>query len=253
MTTTAQFAAESWRDTIRPVGFSRLVAIEMRKSVDTRAARALLATALGVGALVLLLLLVLAGEPSLEIAAIPAALVSLVLPIIGVMSMTSEWSQRTALVTFWLVPRRSRVLAAKVTATMLLAVTTLAAMVVVFTVVCAIVFTIRGVPLDLSQLDGEVFGVLLSGLPSVVLGLAWGALLRSTALAIIVVIFYPLVVEPIVSAAIHDVGPWVSSATLPSLITGGSAPGAAIVTSIVLWYAAPLAGGWMLQLRREAR
>ena len=38
---------------------------------------------------------------------------SVLLPIVGILLVTSEWSQRTALITFTLVPRRERVLGAK--------------------------------------------------------------------------------------------------------------------------------------------
>ena len=48
-------------------------------------------------------------------------MITLLLPIVGILLVTSEWSQRTAQVTFTLVPRRGRVLAAKVSASVVLA------------------------------------------------------------------------------------------------------------------------------------
>ena len=41
---------------------------------------------------------------------------SILLPIIGILLVTSEWSQRTALITFTLVPKRMRVMSAKIAA-----------------------------------------------------------------------------------------------------------------------------------------
>ena len=41
---------------------------------------------------------------------------SIFLPIVGLLLVTSEWSQRTALTTFTLVPERGRVVAAKLLA-----------------------------------------------------------------------------------------------------------------------------------------
>ena len=43
--------------------------------------------------------------------AIAVAPASVLLPIVGILLVTSEWSQRTALITFTLVPRRARVVA----------------------------------------------------------------------------------------------------------------------------------------------
>ena len=43
-------------------------------------------------------------------------IVSVLLPIVGLLLVTSEWSQRTALTTFTLVPERSRVVVAKLLA-----------------------------------------------------------------------------------------------------------------------------------------
>ena len=45
----------------------------------------------------------------------------ILLPVIGILAVTSEWSQRTALTTFTLVPRRARVIAAKLIAGVVLA------------------------------------------------------------------------------------------------------------------------------------
>ena len=49
----------------------------------------------------------------------------ILLPVLGVMSVTSEWSQRTAMVTFTLEPSRSRVVAAKFASVMIVAVAAL--------------------------------------------------------------------------------------------------------------------------------
>ena len=58
-----------------------------------------------------------------SIAVAPA---SILLPIVGILLVTSEWSQRTALITFALVPDRGRVLAAKLLASVVLSLVALA-------------------------------------------------------------------------------------------------------------------------------
>ncbi len=111
----------------RPRGpsFATLTRVELRKSVDTRAGQALLALAP-------------CCSPSrssvtwsLHGAADGAELRRLaarrelprdraLLPVVGVLAMASEWTQRTALTTFTLTPRRLRVLAAKFAAAVVL-------------------------------------------------------------------------------------------------------------------------------------
>ncbi len=54
----------------------------------------------------------------LDLALVP---VDLILPVVGIMAMTSEWTQRTALTTFTLSPRRIPVLFAKLVAAIALA------------------------------------------------------------------------------------------------------------------------------------
>ncbi len=62
-------------------------------------------------------------------------MVSVLLPVLGILLVTAEWSQRTALTTFTLVPRRERIIAAKAAAGVALAV----AATVVCVAVCAVV------------------------------------------------------------------------------------------------------------------
>ena len=71
----------------------------------------------------------------LSIAVAPA---SILLPIVGILLVASEWSQRTAMVTFALVPRRPRVLAAKLLASVVLSLVALALCVVVAVVGTAV-------------------------------------------------------------------------------------------------------------------
>src|SRR5215210_5658638 len=106
------------RASARPA-LSRLIAVELRKMVDTRAG---LWLQLGVVALTVaaVILRSVTGDASdhvfraeLAWALQPAAVL---LPVVGILLVTSEWTQRTALATFTLVPQRSRVVVAKLAA-----------------------------------------------------------------------------------------------------------------------------------------
>lgn len=81
----------------------RLVLVELRKSADTRAGRWLLGTlaAIAIAGVVLLLIFGKAGDQDFGGFVFTAQLpLGLLLPVLGILSMTSEWSQRTALATF---------------------------------------------------------------------------------------------------------------------------------------------------------
>ena len=117
--------APSVADDVRRPSFAVLTGVELRKTVDTRAGRVLLAgilllccVAIGYGVFT-------AGRGDLLYAGwvgdstIP---VTFLLPVLGVLAMSSEWTQRTVLSTFTLTPRRLRVLTAKLAAAVALGV-----------------------------------------------------------------------------------------------------------------------------------
>jgi Flp pilus assembly pilin Flp len=101
------------------IPFATLVRAELRKTVDVRAARWLLLAAALLAAAAEAIPLVFPHNVTQDRASYLtwAALgLSRLLPLVLLMAMTSEWSQRTAMTTFTLEPRRSRVLAAKTAA-----------------------------------------------------------------------------------------------------------------------------------------
>jgi hypothetical protein len=109
-------------DDRRP-GLARLTAVELRKMVDTRAGFWLqLAVAVLTVALVVVVCAVgHARDQTLrEMLSLALQPASVLLPIVGILLVSSEWSQRTAPITFALVPGRSRVVAAKVLASVVL-------------------------------------------------------------------------------------------------------------------------------------
>jgi ABC-2 type transport system permease protein len=179
-------------------GLGRLTLVELRKMTDTRAGFwLLLSTALLTVAVVLI-----AGFAMDEvdrtlknfvgIATVPLSLLG---PVVGILLVTSEWTQRTSLITFTLVPHRSRVLVAKLLAGSALAVfgyqVCLATGLLATAVfggdadgtwsMSAAVIGQNGLAVVLSLLAGIGFGaVLLASAPAIVLFFvlptAWGAI-----------------------------------------------------------------------------
>lgn len=111
--------------------FGRLVLVEWRKLIDTRGGMWLflsVAALLGVSSTLALLLAAFNDDFPVTAAGMSSFysyLMLLVLPLFAIFTVTSEWSQRTALTSFTLEPQRMRVMAAKWAAVSLLAVAAL--------------------------------------------------------------------------------------------------------------------------------
>src|SRR4051794_9328000 len=106
-------------------GLGRLVAVELRKMVNTRAGFWLQVAMVALTVVVVIArLLVGAATDHTFQAVLDAGLQpsAILLPVLGILLVTSEWSQRTGLITFTLVPVRSRVLGAKLVASLLRAI-----------------------------------------------------------------------------------------------------------------------------------
>jgi hypothetical protein len=109
----------------RGPSIARLVEVELRKAVDTRAGLWMLTTIGLLSCVVVGLRLTLqdrSGRTLTELFRLSAMMPAILLAVVGILLVTGEWSQRTALSTFGLVPRRGRVVGAKLIAIVLLAV-----------------------------------------------------------------------------------------------------------------------------------
>src|SRR6201999_2316012 len=98
---------------------ARLTKVELRKMVDTRSGFWLQVAVLGLIALTVVVTLLAVHEddhPFRHILSNALQPAGILLPVVGILLVTSEWSQRTALVSFALVPHRTRLFAAKVLA-----------------------------------------------------------------------------------------------------------------------------------------
>ncbi|MCZ2825911.1 MULTISPECIES: hypothetical protein [unclassified Modestobacter] len=236
----------------------RLVRVELRKSYDTRAGRWLLIViGLAVLAVVAISLFVEdAPKRFTDHFGITQLPISILLPVLGILLVTSEWSQRTAMTTFTLVPRRSRVLVAKVLAATVLAVlgVAVAALASVLATVLTPVFSDAERDWDITAaLVGQV---LVVQVVSVLAGVAFGMLLLSSPLAIVLYFVLPTVFTILVSliSALDWVRDWLdlSTTSMPLFEDGVDAQGwLQFGTSVGLWVALPMLLGWVRIQRSE--
>jgi hypothetical protein len=116
LTPSAATATPAARRTHRPIPFTRLLSVEMRKMFDTRSGFWMLASVVAASVIASGAVLVFGSEADVTYANMSSAIgipMAIILPVIAILSVTSEWSQRSGLTTFTLVPHRGRVLLAK--------------------------------------------------------------------------------------------------------------------------------------------
>lgn len=243
------------------IPFRRLLRVELRKMVDTRAGRWMLIVMSAISLLVVTVTLIWGNGIDLTFGTL-LGLTSLplivLLPIVGIMAATSEWSQRTGLVTFTLEPRRGRVVAAKVCAGVILGLTVVAASFAAAAAahLCAIVF--RDASADWEMSWKVVLGFLVTMTIFVVQGLAFGFAILNTPVAIVATILLPTVwsIASSVSARLDTAGRWLDLNRTVDPLMSGSMTGsdwAHLGTASALWIALPLAIGTWRVLTREVK
>ena len=246
--------------------FARLLRVELRKSYDTRAGLWLL---ISIGLLVLAAEVIALSVTTVQDEAMQfgdfvgtaAFLTSFLLPVLGIMVLTSEWSQRTAMVTFALEPRRSRVIAAKALVGVVLTLAT----VVVSTVTGAVCNALYGL------IEGHVdwtfgwsdFGAFtITQVLAMFGGFALAALFLNTPAAIVVFFIYKWVLPGLFAlgaglmAWFDHLRPWVDFQVAQEAIWDWSTSGRAwaeLVVSGLVWLGIPLAWGIWRVLRAEVK
>ncbi|MBR7743361.1 ABC transporter permease [Phycicoccus sp. BSK3Z-2] len=241
------------------VPLGRLLRVELRKLVDTRAGRWLLYASSAVAVVAVVAFLVWgSGEDAtfaglLGLTTLPLAIA---LPILGIMAATAEWSQRTGLVTFALEPHRGRVVAAKVLASVVLG----AVVVVLATAGVALAYLVgsalRDGPADWSVPGSLGAGLALTLLVYLVQGVAFGLVFLNTPVAIVASLVLPTAFS-IVSGLVtgfERVAVWLDLSLVTEPLTEGTMAGsdwAHLGTASLVWIGLPLVVGTWRVLTRE--
>ena len=239
-----------------PIPFRRLVRVEWSKATDTRAARWLIA--LTGAATVLVMLAPLLATHSIDQTAASylsyaGLALTVLLPVVSIMTLTAEWSQRTVLSTFIQEPRRTRVISAKVSVSMIMAgIATVFGAVVTAVALGVAVLAGRDITNDL---DATVaIGFVLFVFVNMAMGVAFGALLHNTSASIVAFFLLPTLFG-ILGAAVNSVGRWIDPSRTFGWLQDGDWGGhyAQIATSLLLWLVLPLAVGLARTARREIK
>ncbi|WP_418275598.1 ABC transporter permease [Isoptericola jiangsuensis] len=256
------------RSDVKAVPFSRLVLVEWRKQLDTRAGRWLLIVIAIVTAGVMLLMgAVGSGDVSFEAFLIGTTTpLGMLLPIVAILAATSEWSQRTALTTFTLEPRRLRVIGAKTLSAVGSGVGFYLVAVGLAALAHLWVVSFRGADADW-DVTRLTYGTLLMVVLWMIGGIAFGLAFLSTPMAIVTYLVLPVVVSTVALfvTAWADVWPWIdlSTAAAPLAVdpdlavemgmSSGGEMWAQIATATLIWVGLPMAIGVWRVLRGEIK
>jgi ABC-2 type transport system permease protein len=238
-------------------GLRRLVTVELRKMLNTRAGFWLQIAMVALTAVVVIARRVFGDGGDHTFAGVlavglqPAAVL---LPITGILLVTSEWSQRTGMITFALVPVRSRVLGAKLIASLVLA---LAALVIAVAIVAAGVLVaspgVEGTWSDAGTLIAQSAVYLTTGM---VVGVAFGTVVLASAPAIVALSALPIAWTAVASLSFFaGAAPWLDTrlalAPLHDEVLSAT-QWAQAGTALALWMLLPLLIGIWRITRQEA-
>lgn len=236
------------------IPFRRLVRVEWSKATDTRAARWLLiAVAASTVGLMLVPILSPSGDDQTYAGYLgfAALALSILLPVVAILTLTSEWSQRTALTTFAQEPRRMRVVSAKITVCLMLG-TVAAAFGGLVTAAGLAGASLSGRVL-VHDLDAGLCAVfLLYVVLNVMTGVALGALVHNSPAAIVASFVLPLAFG-LLGRASTVIADWLDYSTAFTWVLHGEWAGhtTQILASVAIWIAIPLAAGLIRTARRE--
>ncbi len=264
-TTASGTVARRKRTTYEPIPMHTVMGVELRKMFDTRSGFWLMASVVILSLIATGAIILFAPADQQTYNSFAAAVgipMTIVLPIIAALSITSEWSQRTGLTTFTMVPSRSRVVAAKLVDTVLIGVASILTALAVGAIGNVVGSNLAGVPttwdLDVSDilyiLGGNSFGLLM--------GFALGVLFRNSAAAIVGYFVYSMVV-PTLSGLLASAQDWYADAqrwvdfqyNQSSLFDGGfgATEWAQLAVTGAVWLVLPMAFGLWRVLRSEVK
>lgn len=254
------------RRAARPIPTTRLVTVELRKMFDTRSGFWMLVSIGVLSVIATGAVIIFAPDSDVTYESFARAIglpMSVILPMIAILAVTGEWSQRSGLTTFTLVPSRGRVIGAKAIAAALVG---LGSMAVVFAV--GAVGNVAG-----SALAGvdTVWNVSLSSAPQIVLGnlvgmaigFTLGVVLRASAAAIVAYFVVSFVLPGVLGLLallrewFLDLQPWIDwNYTQVELFDGATNTGeewAMLASTTMIWIVFPLAVGLLFLRRSEVK
>jgi ABC-2 type transport system permease protein len=259
-------AAAASRRVVPPIPLGTVIGVELRKMFDTRSGFWMLASigilaVLATGAVILF-----ASDSELTYSTFASAIgfpMAIVLPMIAILSVTGEWSQRSGLTTFTLVPHRGRVVFAKAVGAVGVGVVSMVAAMLIGALGNVVGTAIAGVPTTWNVSATELLYIVLANVLGLLMGFTLGVLIRNSAGAIVAYFVYSLAlptVTGLLAAAqgwFRDLQPWVDFQYNQTGLFGSTGltgeQWAQLGVTGALWLLLPMVLGVWLVLRSEVK
>jgi len=246
-----------------PIPTTRLVNVELRKMFNTRSGFWMLVSIGVLSVIATGAVIIFAPDSAVTYESFATAIglpMSVILPMIAILAVTSEWSQRSGLTTFTLVPSRGRVIGAKGIATVLVGLGSMAVALAVGAVGNLAGSALAGVDTVWDVSLSTALQIVLGNLVGMAIGFTLGVVLRASAAAIVgyfvVSLVLPGILEllALVREWFLDLQPWIDwNYTQVELFEGATNTGeewAMLASTTMIWIVIPLIVG-LLSLRRS--
>ncbi len=242
--------------TIAAQPFSTLSYVELRKTADTRSGKWILGLIL-VFSLVALIWVIAHPEVPVsfhEYSDGVASTIVFIAPIIGLLAITSEWTQRTALTTFTLTPRRSRVLSAKYVAAITVCASTMAVGLLLSVAATAVGGIVHG-HVSFSHMAGDVRGDMIVITLQAAMAAGFGSLAGQTPLALAAFLAAPTAFASVSNELLGGLSPWFDIFETYSRLWSNQPfdQFAQTLTSIACWIVIPGVLGAYRTIRRDVK
>ncbi|MDX6299117.1 MAG: type transport system permease protein [Nocardioidaceae bacterium] len=248
-----------------PIPFTRLLRVELVKMFDTRAGYWLMVGIAAAAVIATGSVILFAPDSAMTYDNFGAAIgvpMTLLLPVMAVLSVTSEWSQRSGLTTFTLVPHRGRVIRAKMVVAMTLGAVSIGAALAIGALGNIVGAQIAGVDTVWDISANQMVMLVLANVLNLLIGFMLGVLIRNSPGAIVGFVVYSFVL-PGLSVLLgnfqdwwkHD-RPWLDfNWAQGELYDGHLTPTewAQLGTSGLIWLVVPLAVGLVMVMRSEVK
>ena len=244
---------------------TRVIGVELRKMFNTRSGFWMMASIAITATIATGAVILWAPDSELTYDTFAAAIgfpMSVILPMVAILSVTSEWTQRSGLSTFTLVPHRGRVIWAKAVATVMVGVASMFVAMTIGALGNIVGTAITGTPRIWDDSFAHLAEIVLANVLGMMIGFTLGVLIRNSPGAIVGYFVFSLVLPTLSGLLTANAGwfadtqPWVDFTFAQGNLFNGTMSGehwAQIGVASLIWLVVPLTVGLRMMFRSEVK
>lgn len=248
-----------------PIPFRTVLGVELRKMFDTRSGFWLMAGIAAAGLVATAAVILFGSARSITYNSFAAAIgipMTILLPVLAILAVTGEWSQRAGLTTFTLVPHRGRIIRAKLVVILAAGLASMALALAVGAAGNLLGAALADVNTTWDLSLSAIAYIVAADLLGMLVGFMLGVLTRNSAAAIVSYFVYWFVL-PTLSMVLAANQPWFEKAqpwadfsyNQSRMYDGGfnATDWTQLATTASIWLLLPLAFGLWRMLRAEVK